>query len=304
MAFASKEYSPLYHLATIVCPPWMDREKVLFVMLTFAFDAAGDESTEYLTVAGFASSMADWDGFTDKWQSRLQRDNIEFFRAVDANSFRGPFKHWRDLPERNQLRRALFADLMDLIKSHAYRKFGCTIHNKQFRSSNNEARSNFVESAYSLAARTCEKYARTWVIQDWKSSPDLPVAFVFEAGDPGQARLRERLVKDAGRIPPTFRPKLDVVRLDGMIERGFVPLQAADWLAWELNRASRDADSGAIKSENELRWPMQEFLGKPAGYLGFYSADDLANLDNMIALENAIVSWEKSVGLDKKVHSA
>ena len=157
MAFASKEYSPLYHLATIVCPPWMDREKVLFVMLTFAFDAAGDESTEYLTVAGFASSMADWDGFTDKWQSRLQRDNIEFFRAVDANSFRGPFKHWRDLPERNQLRRALFADLMDLIKSHAYRKFGCIIHNKQFRSSNNEARSNFVESAYSLAARTLRK---------------------------------------------------------------------------------------------------------------------------------------------------
>lgn len=273
-------------------------------MLTFAFDAGGDDGTAYVTVAGFVSSMKDWDEFSLKWKARLDRDGIEFFRAVDANSFRGPFGHWRDLPNRDQLRRELFADLMKLIKSHAYRKFGCTIYNKQFRTTINEARREFVESAYSLAARTCEKYARTWVIQDWKSSPDLPVAFVFEAGDPGQARLRERLVKDAGRIPPTFRPKLDVVRPDGMIERGFVPLQAADWLAWELNRGSRDADSGAIKSENELRWPMQEFLGNPAGHLGFYSAENLASLDNMIALESAIVSWEKSVGLEKKAHSA
>jgi hypothetical protein len=166
-----------------------------------------------------------------------------------------------------------------------------------------EMRCQFVESAYSLAARTCEKYARTWVIEEWKSSPDLPVAFVFEAGDPGQARLRERLVRDAGRIPPTFRPKLDTTRPDGMIERGFIPLQAADWLAWELNRTSRDADSGAIKSEDELRWPMQEFLRRPPGYLGFYSAENLEKLDSMIALESAIISWEKSVGLHKKAQS-
>jgi hypothetical protein len=107
-------------------------------MLTFAFDAGGDGNTEYLTVAGFASKKTHWDEFSDKWCARLQRDNIKFFRAVDANSLRGPFEHWRGLPNRKQLRRALFADLMDIIKSHVYRKFGCTICNKQFTNTNSD----------------------------------------------------------------------------------------------------------------------------------------------------------------------
>src|ERR1700691_3926442 len=102
-------------------PPRCERERAVFAMLIFALDAGGDEYTDFLTVAGFASSAKDWDDFSIKWKSRLDRDGIAFFRAVDANSFRGPFEHWRDLPNRDQLRRELFADLMKLIKSHAYR---------------------------------------------------------------------------------------------------------------------------------------------------------------------------------------
>lgn len=92
------------------------------IMLIFAFDAGGDDNTEHLTVAGFASSTEDWSDFSEKWKARLEKDGIPFFRAVDAASFRGPFEHWRELPNREQLRRALFADLMELIKGHAYYK--------------------------------------------------------------------------------------------------------------------------------------------------------------------------------------
>src|SRR5437868_5127420 len=110
--------SVLSHLASVLFPPWCDREKAVFVMLTFALDAGGDENTEYLTVAGFASSMKDWDDFSVKWKSRLDKDGIAFFRTVDANSFRGPFQHWFDRQDREELRRALFSDLMCLIQSH------------------------------------------------------------------------------------------------------------------------------------------------------------------------------------------
>ena len=51
-------------------------------MLTLAFDAGGDDGTDYMTVAGFASSLADWDHFSEKWKARLDRDGIAFFRAV------------------------------------------------------------------------------------------------------------------------------------------------------------------------------------------------------------------------------
>src|SRR5713101_3789943 len=112
-------------------------------MLTFAFDAGGDDGTEYMTVAGFASSAKDWDEFSQKWKARLEMDGIAFFRALDANSFRGPFEHWRDLPNKIELRQALFADLMDLIVRNTYRKFACTIVNKEFQDTNNEARLKF-----------------------------------------------------------------------------------------------------------------------------------------------------------------
>ena len=57
-------------------------------MLTIAFDCGGDDGTEYLTVAGFASSARDWDSFSEQWKKRLDQDGIAFFRTVDANALR------------------------------------------------------------------------------------------------------------------------------------------------------------------------------------------------------------------------
>src|SRR2546421_2763206 len=273
MPYVSAEYSPIQHLATILWPPWVDRERAVLVMLTFAFDAGGDEATDYLTVAGFASSTNDWDEFSKKWKDRLSKDGIDFFRAVDAMSFRGPFEHWQNLPERESLRRALFADLMDLIQRNTYHKLACTIVNKDFRETNSKLRAQFAPRAYSLAARTCEKYARKWLVEEWKNCPEMTVGIVFEAGDAGAGKLREQLVADKGHIPPTFKPKKDTLHDDGIIEYGFIPLQPADWFAWETNKAVKNFFNGTLESESQLRWPMQQFLRKP-GYMGLYTVEN------------------------------
>jgi hypothetical protein len=290
----NERHGSIYRLASILWPPWIDREKAILLMLTLAFDAGGDDGTDYMTVAGFASSVTDWDSFSEKWKARLGRDGISFFRAVDANSFRGPFEHLRELPEekRVEIRKHLFTDLMDIIHSHAYQKISCTIVNRDYASTNNEARQEFAESAYSLAARTCEKHARYWTMHDpwWRSCRNTQVAAIFEVGDGGQdeGKLRERLRKDYGHIPPNFRPKKDTLREDGQMEYGFVPLQAADWLAWEINRATRDFFAGLIHSESDMRWPMQQFLRRPSPYMGIYAIDDLKKMDDMIDLVNRI----------------
>jgi hypothetical protein len=155
-----------------------------------------------------------------------------------------------------------------------------------------------------VAARTCEKYARLWAMSDWKSCPEIGMAFVFEAGDEGQSKLQERLRKEWGHIPPNFRPKKDTVRGDGSIEYGFVPLQAADWLAWELNRAARDFYPEKLESVSQLRWPMQQFLGKPDGKIGIYTPENLKDMDNMITLGNDLAAWAASIGIGKRGQSA
>ena len=259
-------------------------------MLTIAFDCGGDDGTEYLTVAGFASSARDWDSFSEQWKKRLDQDGIAFFRTVDANALRGPFEHWRDLPEdeSKRLRKNLFADLMDIIRRHIYQKFSCTIVNKAYAATENAARKEFAESAYSLAARTCEKNGRHWLMHDpyWANCKKMLIRAVFELGDGGQdeGKMKDRLRKEYGNIPPIFMPKKDTLRDDGTIEYGFVPLQAADWLAWEINRATQSLYSGKIDSLEETRWPMQQFLTPPSPFFRIYALEDFNKMNDMIDL--------------------
>jgi hypothetical protein len=254
-----------------------------------------------LTVACFASSAKDWDSFSVAWKQRLAQDGIEFFRAVDVNSFRGPFEHWFDKPDREALRRSLLSDLMEILKAHAYHRFACTIINKEFQQMSEELREQFALCTYSLAARTCEKYARLWLMEEWRTSPEMPSALIFEAGDRGYGKLQERLANDPGHILPNVRPKKDIVRDDKSIEQyGFVPLQAADWLAWEVNRATRDFYEGKLESESQLRWPMQEFLRYPHGHMGIYTSEDIKEMESGMELQNKIVEWETAIGLGHK----
>ncbi|GEM_PF-3888161 len=292
--------SPIRHLASIVCPPWLDRDGVILGMLTFSFDASGDDSTAMLTVAGFASSVQDWDRFSSQWKDRLAKDGIEFFHAVELAAFRGPFEHWRERPDREQLRRALSTDLMDILKRHVYRRFGCTIINKSFQAMSPQLRDEFALGAYSLGGRTCAKYARQWVLEEWTwKDKQTQVEMVFEAGDKGQDKLQKRLVADSAIIP-TFKPKKDTTSEDGIIQAGFIPLQAADWLAYELNLATQKFYEGKLEYLSDLRWPMQEFLQYPPGYLGVYTPENLKEMESGIELQKKIIEWEVTTGLAKK----
>lgn len=145
-------------------------------MLSFAFDAGGSESTSALTVAGFGSSENDWRSFNEAWSKRLKQDGAQFFRAVDLACFRGPFKHWKDRYDKEDLRRALSSDLMDILKRHVYRKFGATVINREFEKLSPTLVEDYSLCAYSIAGRTAEKQVREWIAQEWTGSQpnDLP----------------------------------------------------------------------------------------------------------------------------------
>ena len=285
--------SPIRHLASIVCPPWMDRDKVIFVMLSFAFDAGGDDATPVLTVGGFASSVKDWDDFSLQWKTRLAQDKIDFFRAVDAAHFRGPFQHWHGLPNRDDLRNRLFQDLMEIIKRNVYRKFGCTIVNSAFRHMDKALAEEYAMTAYSVAGRRCELTAREWVIDEWKGTEI--VELVFEDGDAGKGKLIKRL-EDDGCFSPTFKPKKDTMR-NGVLQYGFIPLQAGDWLAYELSLAVAQFESGKRPAAiSELRWPMQEFL-RIHGNTGVVVAENIEELERKVRLSKELDTWWSSLNL-------
>ena len=264
-------------------------------LLSFALDVGGDEFRPVYTVAGFGSSEKDWQSFSEMWTERLGREGITYFRAVEAAHFRGQFKPFHDRPDRESWRRRLFEDLMDILKRHVYRKFGCSIINDAFKRMNESLTDEFSLSAYSLAGRTTEKKIREWIISDWTKT--TPIVIVFESGDQGIGKLQKRLLED-GCFPPTFRPKKDTPQKDGTIEYGYIPLQAADWLAYELSIVVRQIDSGEVREIAQMRWPMQEFhhiLGEP----GLYATEDIVELEKGLETTQEILQWEKSAGLDQ-----
>jgi hypothetical protein len=267
--------------------------------LTAVFDASGDKRSEVLAVAGFLSSESDWASFSEQWSRRLAEDHVKFFRAVDAAAFHGPFEHWKDRPNREELRRELSNDLMDILKRHVYHRFGCVVINRSLDKMSEELRKKFRLSAYSLAGLTCERHLRRYILKEWHGSrPEMPVRMVFEHGDEGFGSLCDWLTSAEGTIAVSRVYKQDTVQADGLKIPGFIPLQAADWLAYELGLSMRHLESGRLRKYSDLRWPMQEFT-RVLGDAGTYSANEIRDVEKKLSAVENIPNWEKETDMVK-----
>src|SRR6266853_501777 len=250
-------------------------------MFTFAFDAGGDESQPVLTVAGFVSSERDWDLFSEEWEQRLKQDGIEYFRAVGGAQ---RLKQVGGGDNQEGRRKKIASDLMTILKTYAYRQFGCTVINREFNGIDENLRSEFRLGAYSLAGRTCARFVREWVFRERIRNYEM----LFEMGDKGQGDLQHRLVQDMGWVP-RFRPKKDTTSENGTINRRFAPLQAGDWLAYELSRLVKSVDQGPVSFE-ELRWPMKQFYSI-SGVPYFYTIENTHQLEKLIKSSKELAEW-------------
>lgn len=178
---------------------------------------------------------------------------------------------------------------MPILKSHVYRKVSCTIINKHFSLLSEENKLYYKSKAYSFAARDCVKQVNDWMLGERMGR--VPREFVFERGDEGETELRLRLTADLKR-GFSFRPKKDTVEDDGEIAYGFVPLQAADWLAYEINNAHEEFEAGKFFS---YRWPYEEFR-KLTGEPSTYTDKDMEEQDKRFDLNRQIDQWTRKVG--------
>lgn len=196
-------------------------------MFTFCFDASGHEKEHpYICVAGFVSSAQEWTAFSDMWKKRLNADGLEYFRASDCQNFKGPFESWEGQKER---RGKLWNDLIDLIEKFAFRKLACGLEIQPFsKHISIDIKTKYRLNAFVFCARTCVAKATKWARDERITTP---LEYVFEEGDEGRGLLMARFQQDC-LSSPVFRPKKDSVK-NGIPVPGFIPLQAADFLAYE-----------------------------------------------------------------------
>jgi hypothetical protein len=218
--------------------------------LTIAYDASMDDRKAFLSVGGFVSSVADWTDFDGKWRDRLSQEGLSYFRMADFAHSVGDFEPLRKQKER---RRGLLADLLGIISSHAYRKFGVTVEvetvDAEFSDQN---KLEYAPIALALAGELACGQVLFWAKAEGFSFP----AFVFAHGDPGHGKLAEKIKALTG-VLPTFRAKKDSPQ-----SKAFTPLQAADILVYQMSLLGRRGTP-----RGSFSYPFEVLNRMPGGIL-------------------------------------
>lgn len=280
-------YSGIEHFAKSIALSRVCWPEVIFLMFTACFDASGTEhDRRFLVVAGFVSTADLWTQFDEGWRKRLREDGLSYFHMVEFAQSSGQFKDgWKGNESR---RRKLLSDLMEILQRYAFRKFGCCIENKLLQDHLSDERKNqYHLRTFSLAGYYCAVQVHQWHNE---THPRNPVKLVYEDGDLGKGDLIKRLKED-GYGTPDFEPKKDTPTKLGM-RPAFTPLQAADFLAYEIALGAKHMEL----PERETRWGLEVFNRIPGG-LAKHNQNDFEKLEQDLTFSERMHGWWKKIGV-------
>lgn len=214
-----------------------------FAMLgeyTFYCDAAGGDDHGFVVVAGYLSTFEKWLSFEKNWNLHLAAYDLPYFHMKEFAQSKGAFAEWDNNEDR---RRAFLGRAASIIADHVERSFACIVEFKSFNRINERyCLDDLAGCPYALAAINC-------VAQTANQMQRRDIAYVFEDGDKGKGELM-RIMEREGYPSPIFRPSRDI-QVKGHIVRGLVPLQAADFAAYELRKVFKDDPAET--------WPLEKY---------------------------------------------
>jgi hypothetical protein len=237
--------------------------KGLFAMLTCYFDDAGGKDHGYTVVAGWVASVDQWEGFTDEWEDLLKEYSLAEFTMKECAQWRGPFKCWCEDQRRSFTLRAC-----QVLKTYVQYGFASIVQHPEYRNVNKSySLREYTRSEYALAGITVVRDACDWAA---KNHPGTPIEFIFHQGTPGFGGLSE-LMFDELKCTPIFKPAREQ---EG--PRPVIPLQVADFLAYEVRKIRKD-DPEETKLIEKYRMSIRMLISVPNDW-GQYSEDDLIRL--------------------------
>ena len=197
----------------------------MFVVYADASGAPADSSV--LFVSGFVSSVEKWQKFEVEWNALLMRYGIEPpFHMKEFAPGVGQYKHWRHDKARRQ---SFLTDAIALLKKRTNKSFSVGVLLKDLAEMNELY--DVPEShryPYPICAMVLVRQVADWVVRRHrKGHQGGRITLVFEDGDAHQGIFLGQMRKQ-GPGRPLFLTKDDCL-----------PLQAADFVAWQHARAAK-----------------------------------------------------------------
>lgn len=198
-------------------------------MLTIAayFDESGTHAgSEAVAVAGYLATPEEWESFEVEWRAALAEWGLDYFHMSKFANRIGEYASWTE-----DDRRERFVRLVNITNKHVLGSVGTVIplalYDATF-SVGGPARAK-TGGPYGLAA-FCNMMSVADLVRDLRGEPS--VAYVLESGAVGRHQITKLLLDNMN--DPESQKQFRLLSLAFQDKRQFVPLQAADILAYEL----------------------------------------------------------------------
>jgi hypothetical protein len=249
-------------------PQGLEPERRYMLTLHAYFNESGThDASENVVVAGFFARANDWVEFSARWQKALTDFGLPFFHMTDfANGVR-PYDKWDEPMRQRRLER-----LVSIINTCAATSFGMVIRRKDFEDFIPEKARKVCGDAYGLAVMACWMETGETIRE---MGVDAWVSYVFEGGARGSGTVSKLFNHNV--TDPVQKERMRLLSLRFEPKKEFLPLQAADILAYELYK------DAARKPGEDRRWPLAELTSIPARW-HILGKDNLALFAEVLSL--------------------
>lgn len=232
-------------------------------MFTGYFDDSGTHRDSLAAVvAGYISTVAQWDRLDCEWHDVLHDAGIEFFHMAEYESRKGPYKDWNDSKRKRVLERLIL-----IIKRRAQIPIGVSVIPSDYQEVLGTAKKL---SPYSFCALTCIAHVRQWAD---RYNHHEPIAYVFEDGTCGASELH-RMKRDLSRNEPERKHyQFDSLIFQDKKARG--ALQAADILAYELHKEMKNYIVPGKRLKDPRYSGIELLHGQPIDFCVHYAKERL-----------------------------
>jgi hypothetical protein len=214
------------------------------VMFQVAFDESGTHDKNLLTVAAYVAPDEQWLRFADEWNEVLPQELAPFH----AKEFFNWVKATRAHPLGQEIRDRLWGAIIRRVN----RGFQVSMSIADYERIVAPRQRSMFGAAYTMCVHECLREIEAWA--DCYGYNE-PVAYFFEIGHPNLEQVKNHMGQFAAC--PEIRRRF---RIGSVTEAGksgpaaFVPLQAADMLAHQVNRFLRAERKNKIVPAYERRF--------------------------------------------------
>ena len=217
-------------------------------------------------VAGFVSNVTQWEAFSEKWQQVLTKFGVDFMHMTDLENRRRQFTGWSVATKEEFL-----GQLLPIIHEHTFWSMGIIVLKNSFDTLISEPVKRICGNQYGLAALACWRHLGR-IVKDVDGWLDCRM----ESGAKGAGALQ--LIHAEDSKFPSWHNEHRVLGLSFNDKRIFLPLQAADILAYELYK---DVPRQFGNSGRKVRYPLEN-LGQKKHAWHYIQDKHLRELDEDI----------------------